>query len=90
MAEPENDRLRQLEQARRAAAEFARGRDGTRLAPPEIVDELGAWTRELETQHRNLDEEGWLIGLLTLVCLARQSRVQRLDNDAIRRERIAP
>ena len=71
MAEPQKDRLRVLEQARQAAAEFACGRDGTRLAPPEIAGELGAWARELETKHRNLDEEEWLIGLLTLVCLAR-------------------
>lgn len=72
MAEPEADRLRVLEQARRAAAEFASGRDGTALAPAEIVDELGAWVRQLEHKDRKLDEEGWLIGLLTLVCLVRQ------------------
>jgi hypothetical protein len=72
VAEPVADRLRVLEQARRAAAEFASGRDGTLLAPPEIVDELGAWVGQLERKHRKLDEEGWLIGLLTLVCLARQ------------------
>ena len=77
MAEPEADRLRVLERARRAAAEFASGRDGTQLAPPEIVDELRAWVGQLEVKHRKLDEEEWLIGMLTLVCLVRQESSAR-------------
>lgn len=69
MAEPEDPRLRVLEQAQRAAAAFAQGRDGLALVPFEIRAQVVEWKRRLDALGQRLDEEGWLIGLLTLACL---------------------
>jgi hypothetical protein len=69
VAEPDDLRLRSIEQAQRAAAEFGRGRDGTWLAPPEIQNQVAEWKQRLDAAERELDEERWLIGLLTLACL---------------------
>jgi hypothetical protein len=62
-----------IEQARRAASELARGRSGTELAPPEILTQVVALEARLDACNRRLDEEGWLIGLLTLACLAEET-----------------
>jgi hypothetical protein len=67
--EPEKYRLRTIEQARRAAELLARGRDGIALAPPEIRQRVAAWRLLLDEHEEDMDEEGWLIGLLTLACL---------------------
>jgi hypothetical protein len=61
-----------IEQARRAASELARGGGGTALAPPEIAAQVAALEARLDACNRTLDEEGWLIGLLTLACLAQE------------------
>jgi hypothetical protein len=62
-----------IEQARQAASELAKGRGGTALAPPEIVAQVAALEARLDACNRRLDEEGWLIGLLTLACLAQET-----------------
>jgi hypothetical protein len=68
--EPEKYRLRTIEQARRAAELLARGRDdGIALAPPEIQQRIIAWRSRLDEHDEDMDEEGWLIGMLTLACL---------------------
>jgi hypothetical protein len=69
VAEPDDYRLRSIEQAQRAAVELSWGRDGTWLAPPEIRNQVAEWKQRLDACKRKLDEEGWLIGLLTLACL---------------------
>jgi hypothetical protein len=69
VAESDDHRLRSIEQAQQAAAELGRGRDGTWLAPPEIRTQVAEWKQRLDACERELDEEGWLIGLLTLACL---------------------
>jgi hypothetical protein len=63
------DQARIVAQARAAAHAFAAGRDGTPLAPPEIRAALAVWRARLHSAGEQLDFEGWLLGLLTLVCL---------------------
>jgi hypothetical protein len=70
VAEPEADRLRILEQVRRAAEALAMGRDGTSMAPPEIRDQVVRWRQQLQSCGQELDHERWLIGLMTLACLS--------------------
>jgi len=67
--EPDICRLRIIEQAQRAASELGRGRDGMCWVPPEIKQHAADWKQKLDSSDRTLDEEEWLIGLLTLACL---------------------
>jgi hypothetical protein len=67
--EPEKYRLRIIEQARRAAELLARGGDDVVPLPPEIREQVAEWRAKLDERREQMDEEGWLIGLLTLACL---------------------
>jgi hypothetical protein len=70
VAEPEADRRRIIVQARRAARLLAQGQDGTRLLPPELRFQAASWRQSLAMRNQKLDQEGWLLGLLTLACLS--------------------
>jgi hypothetical protein len=67
--EPEKYRLRTIEQARRAAELLARGRGGVALAPSGICERVAERRLKLDEHHEEIDEKGWLIGLLTFACL---------------------
>jgi hypothetical protein len=77
VAEPDADRARILAQAQNAARAFAAGNDGTGLAPAEIQADVTVWRERLQHNGQSLDHERWLIGLLTLSCLARRRVVSQ-------------
>jgi hypothetical protein len=69
--EPEKYRLRIIEQAQGAAGQLAWGRDGMRPVPSGIREQVAEQRERLDGHEEEMDEEGWLIGLLTLACLPR-------------------
>jgi len=69
-------RRRLMAELSRAAEEFAAGGDGTPMVPSEMRSNVERWNRELSRRGLTLDRERWLLGLLTLACLARSPRAK--------------
>jgi hypothetical protein len=66
--EPEKYRLRIIEQARRAAERLARGRGDVGVPRPGLPEQVAERRTKLDEHDEEIDEEGWLIGLLTFAC----------------------
>lgn len=73
MGEHALDPAAALVQVRAAAQAFAAGRDGIALMPPELRAPTALWQQRLQREGQVLDHEAWLLGLLTLTCLAQRA-----------------
>lgn len=72
MADPQAnaDLCRLIDELSRAAQSFASGRDGSSMVPSEIRAEVQCWRMQLVERGLSLDQERWLLGLLTLARLS--------------------
>lgn len=73
MGEQALDSTAALVQVRAAAQAFAAGLDGVVLMPPELRAPVALWQQRLQREGQVLDLEAWLLGLLTLTCLAQRA-----------------